>query len=426
MTEYGSLALLAVLPFAVGASAFMSGTETILFGLTADDRWEIQRDRPAESAVIDRLLHHQRRLLLTLLMANMTVNSVWFGVSTVVLADAHLPVWATVALGITQVIALIAFGEVIPKIVGNSARRRLAPIVARPAWLLYLALTPIRAVVERIVFDPLNAISAEAAAASATTTEEIGEVVRAAGDRADISAEEATLLGRLVTLKRKRVRDVMTHRRQVASVARLATRDEIVRVSKRTGLKRLPVTERNLDSVIGVLDVRAYLLDSRGDAAPLDSHLHPPQFVPEVASIDQLLDLFKARKTSLMVVVDEHGGTAGVVALEDAVEEIVGDIVAHGESSPVDPVRLADGTWRIDGSMSADGFCAHFRLDADLTRASTVAGVVVEVLGHLPTLGSSFQFGTLRITVDKTEEGRATEVLVEQPKAKPPRRGRKS
>lgn len=416
--DIGSMSLLLVLPVAVAASAFMSGTETVMFGLTAEDRWEIQRAKPRTGEAIEKLLAHPRRLLLTLLMANVTVNSIWFAVTTVVITGLHLSMWIALAVGVAQVIVLIVFGEVLPKLVGNSARRRLAPIVAGPALVLCKLLTPIRAVVERVVFDPLNAISAEAALASATTPEEISEVVRAAGDRADISQEEAALIGRVVTLKRTRVRDVMTHRRQVASISHHARRDEIIAVSQRTGLKRLPVTERNLDWVMGILDVRAYLLDTRGEATPIDAHMLQPQFVPEVASMDQLLDLFKARKTSLMIVVDEHGGNAGIVALEDAVEEIVGDIAAQGESSPVEPTKMADGSWRVDGTMGAAAFCAHFRLRAALTRASTVAGIVFDELGDLPEIGTTFPLGGVSVRVGATIDGRATEVFVTAPEGK--------
>lgn len=414
MSDHGIIALLCVLPLAICGSAFFSGTETVLFGLTADDRWQIQRDHKAAAAMIDRLLAHPRRLLLTLLMGNMTVNSIWFAIGTVAVADAHLSVWVSAALGIVQVVALVVMGEVVPKIVGNTMRRRMAPLVARPALLVYRLVTPVRAVVERLIFEPLNAISRKALAEAASTPEEIGEVVRAAGLRADISQDEAALFGRLVHLKRKRVRDVMTHRTQVALVNRLAKRDEVLAVAFKTRLKRLPVIERNLDAVVGILDVRGFLLDTRGDATPLDAHIVPAQFVPEIASIDQLLDLFKARKSSLMIAVDEHGGTAGIVALEDAVEEIVGDIVAHGEASPAEPATLDDGSWRVDGSMSAEAFCSHFRVPASRTRASTVAGIVVEVLGRLPECGESFGFGSLRIRVGRTEDGLAAEVIVER------------
>ena len=423
MSDPATVMLLAVLPLVVCGSAFFSGTETILFGLSAQDRWQIERDHPQATARIDTLLAHPRRLLLTLLMGNMTVNSLWFAVGTVALADAELPVWAAVAIGIAQVILLIVLGDLIPKIVGNTMRARLAPLVAGPALLVFRVLTPLRVMVERVVFDVLNAASRESLAAARTTAEEVGEAVRASGMDAGYGQEESTVLSRLVMLKRKRVRDVMTPRRQVVSVSRSARREEIVEASARQRLKRLPVVDRNLDAIIGILDVRSYLLDTRGDATPIDAHVRPVQYIPEIASLDQLLDLFRSRQCSLMVVVDEHGGTAGIVALEDAVEEIVGDIAAQGETGPADPVRLEDGSWRVDGEMPADAFCAHFRLPVGLTRASTVAGVVIEALGDLPDEGEAFDFGAVQVRITRTAGGRATEVTVRTLERKPQGRG---
>lgn len=424
MIDGATMTLLAVLPLAACASAFFSGAETVLFGLSAHDRWQIQRDHPAAGQRLDALLEHPRRLLLTLLIGNVTVNSIWFAVGTVAVSDASLPVWVTVALGVLQVLVLVVFGEVVPKIVGNTLRVRLAPVVASPALLVYRVITPVRAIVERVVFDALNAISRESLAAGRSTAEEIGEAVRAAGTDAGITPDEAALLGRLVLLKRKRVRDVMTPRRQVTSVGRGARREDVVATSARSGLKRLPVVERNIDAIGGILDVRAYLLDARGEATPLEAHTRPAQFVPEIASLDQLLDLFRSRQCSLMVVVDEYGGTAGIVALEDAVEEIVGDIAAQGELAPADPIQLADGSWTVDGEMAADAFCAHFGVEGELTRASTVTGIVIEALGELPKVGEAFDLGPIRLRVSRTAAHRATEVTVSV-NGLPERRGRR-
>jgi CBS domain containing-hemolysin-like protein len=128
--------------------------------------------------------------------------------------------------------------------------------------------------------------------------------------------------------------------------------------------------------------------------------------------LEQLFELFRAQKTSLAIVVDEFGGTAGVVALEDAIEEIIGDIVAQDEVTPMAPQTIDEKTSRVDGKMSARAFCAHFGLSIQLTRASTVGGIALEVLGNLPKVGQEFAFSSLDIHVEALERGRARTLIV--------------
>lgn len=396
----------------VGLSALFSGSETVLFGLTADERWRLRQNHAASAKVIDQLLTNPRRLLLSVLLGNMTVNSLFFAAGTVMLIGTELPPLWQVAVGILQVVGLVLLGEVLPKVVGNSMRLRIAPLVARPIFILHTIATPIRAVIERLVFEPLNRISEKSLASAGPTTEELGEVVRAAGIRNDISSEEAALLARLLVVRRKRVRDVMTHRTEIKSVSHRATGDEVVAVCKRARLKRLPVVDRSVDQISGILDARAYLLDSRGFQTPLEAHTKPATYIPEFASLEQLLDLFRKHKCSLLVAVDEFGGTAGIVALEDAIEEIVGDIAAPEESVPAEPMPVGPEQWRIDGAMPAGAFCAFMGIPMASTRASLVAGIASDELGEVPSRGSSFEWQGLRFVAEFDEQRRTLSYLV--------------
>ncbi|MSQ91008.1 MAG: DUF21 domain-containing protein [Phycisphaerales bacterium] len=408
----GMNAMLATLPIFVCMSACCSASETVFFGLTADDRWQIQRDRPHAGRLVEQLLGQPRRLLLTLLLSNVTVNSIFFAVATVVLAETELSVYAKVGIGICEVIGLILFGELLPKLVGNSLRLRLAPFLARPVLVLSFVVAPIRAIIEFTVFLPLHRLTAHAIPKSGPTAEELRGFVSAAQVQGDISVEEEALLGRLLVMRRARVRDVMTHRTEMASISSRALRAEVARVALATRLKRLPVVDGSRDRVLGILDVRGFLLDPRGIATPIEAHLNLAVFVPEIASLEQLFELFRSQRSSLAIVVDEFGGTAGVVALEDAIEEIVGDIAARDEVAPAIPQQLDGGSTRIDPKMSAAAFCAHFGLPLTLTRASTVGGIALEQLEDLPTAGACFNLGPFEIRAETVERGRASSFVV--------------
>jgi len=399
--------MILLMPIFLCLAAVSSASETVYFGLTADDRWRLQRERPSASRVIEKLLEHPRRLLLTVLLGSVTANSLYFAVGTVALAATKWSVEVKFAVGIAEVIALIVLGEVLPKMLGNSLRFRIAPIIARPILLMCQVVTPIRAVIEWVVFVPLQRLTAPSVPPSGPTAEELREFVAVARVGGDISVEEEELLGRLLILRRARVRDVMTHRTEMFSLARRAPRSEVVRLARDSGLKRLPVYESTKDRIVGILDVRRYLLDSKGEDASFEPYMQTPVIVPEIAMLEQLFELFRTRKVSLAIVVDEFGGTAGVVALEDAIEEIVGDIVAPDEVAPNAPQQIDARTSRVDGKMSSRAFCAHFGVSIQLTRASTVGGIALEALEDLPKVGQSFEFGSLQLRVVEVDRGRA-------------------
>lgn len=402
--------LLAVPPIIAG-SALCSGSETVLFGLTSDQRWSLRQRSPRSARIIDRLLAEPRRLLLTVILANMAVNSLYFAIASVVLQDAEVSTVAKVAIGLFEVIALIVLGEVLPKLVGNSMRERAAPLVVYPVLVLHWLLFPVRMVIDLLIFLPIHRITVPSLPASGPSAEELRDFVAVARVQGDITAEEEALLARLLVLRRTRVRDVMTHRTEMVSVSRTSTRGEIVSRAQRAKLKRLPVVDGSNDRVVGILDVRRYLLDPKGADASIELHMQQPVFVPDIAQLEQLFDLFRAQRTSLALVVDEFGGTAGIVALEDAVEEVVGDIVATDEIAPGTPEPIQSGT-RVDGRMSASAFCSHFKVPLSLTRASTVAGIVMETLGSLPVDGQHVKFGALHLRVDGVEQNRVGHVIV--------------
>lgn len=407
----------ATLPVLVCFSAMFSASETVLFGLTVDDRWRIQRDRPSIAKVVERLLAQPRGLLLTILLANTAVNTGFFAVATVVLEGTTLSLAAQVAIGMAEVAGLVLLGEVFPKIIGNSMRVRLAPLIAFPIVGLVWLLAPARAVIEQLIFVPIHRLAAPSMTPAGPTARELREFVTAARVQGDISIEEEALLSRLLLMRRGRVRDVMTHRTEMVHTTPRAQRSSIIAIASKHRLKRLPVIDGTQDRIIGILDVRAYLLDGLGAEVALDAHMKPAVFVPEIASLEQLLELFRVQRCSLAIVVDEFGGTAGIVALEDAIEEIVGDIAAVDEVVPMAPEVVDAASWRVDARMAASAFCAHYGLPLTLSRASTVGGIALEELESIPRVGQVFRFGGLELCVERVDEGNARSFIVRRPAA---------
>ena len=203
----------------------------------------------------------------------------------------------------------------------------------------------------------------------------------------------------MFSLRELLVRDVMTHRTDLVTVDADAGREEIIRTASRARLTRIPVCgPRGIDDIVGVLQVKRYLLDPRGDTAPVSECIRPGRFVPEIATLEQLLEDFRESGTDHAIVVDEYGGTAGVVAIEDCVEEIVGDIVAPDEEPMPPPRQVELGVWQVPGEMSLRQWNAAFGKGLS-SAASTLGGLVLERLGRPAAPGDRVRLANVEFEV---------------------------
>jgi putative hemolysin len=406
-TEFLLLGLL--LPL-LAASAFFSGSETALFGMGEAQRLHFRRSGTLAGRAIDALLHDERMLLITVLLGNMVVNVLYFVISSVVMLRTSGNVLLDVLLAVATLLCLILTGEVLPKIVANSRREFVAPLIAPPLLTLHRVLGPLRLLIDGAVVAPLSRLTAPAAPPPPLALAELRALVEISGREGVIDLEEQRLLRDVMKLSRLRVRDVMTPRVRLRAISTEATRQEVIELARATLLTRLPVYDGDLDHVVGVLHVKSYLLSP----PPGDLHgcMSPPRYVPEMATLEQLLEHFRRTHTKSAIVVDEYGGTAGLVALEDVVEEVVGDIVG-GDETVVDPVRqIDDGCWHVSGAMSLHDWTEQFGVHIESRQISTVGGLVVDRLGRPARVGDVLEIDHLRLEVEAVERSRVERVAV--------------
>jgi len=388
------LLCLLLLPLIVG-SALCSCAETTLFGLTGSDREWLARERPVLSRRVERLLAEPRALLLTVLLGNMTVNTLYFVVSSGIAMQLEHGVWAELAIAVVTLLLLVLVGETLPKLVGNIARRALLPWVAPPVSLLHGATAPIRHVLEGPVLAPLVRLAGPAAAGE-VQAHELAELLAQSQQQGVLAAEEGEAIRRVTRLGARRVKEVMTPRVFLAWIRTDATRREIAAEAQRTRRRRLVVAEPDLDSVSGFLDVRSYLLDARGDRTPLNDHIQPAGFIPELATIGQLLGWFERSGQRVAVVVDEFGGTAGMVTLRDAVGEIGG---READAPSEAWVRQVGGGWTAPGDADLGEAFERLGEPEPASGADTVAGAIMERLDRVARVGDEVQWGGWRVRV---------------------------
>jgi putative hemolysin len=392
--------LLLLLPPLLLASGFFSCSETALFGMGENDRMRLRRRARRANAAADRLLAEPRMLLISLLLGNVTINILYLVIGSVLLLrwSDEGPWFVEAAIAAGTLLGLVVFGEILPKLVGETHRIAAASLLAPPLLLVHRALAPIRLPLARFVVDPLARLTAPSAAPPRLTEAELGQLLESSAREGLIALHEQELLLDVLRLQRLRVRDVHVPRVRVAALPIDATPAMVREVVRRERLSRLPVHRGGLDQVAGILPVKRYL--ALGDAARIEPLLQPPLFVPEIASVEALLVHFRESGATLAITVDEFGGTAGVVALEDVVEAIVGEIPAPGEVLLPPPLRLDAATWRVSGEMSIHEWASAFRIPLAGRWASTVGGLLMERLGRPVAAGDRVRLGNVELEAE--------------------------
>jgi putative hemolysin len=311
----------------------------------------------------------------------------------------------------------IIFGELVPKTLALAHAERYALLFARPVELLGRLFRPVVWVLTAITdaFTRLLGVR-DVSSHERLTTEELMILVERGGEQGVIEAEEEQMIGAVLELGERRVHEVMVPRIDIIAVPATGNLDELVDLIVREGHSRIPVYDKTIDNVVGILYAKDLLpyLKGADQPPPLRKLLRTPLEVPESMSVDDLLHAFQRRKVHLAIVLDEYGGTAGLVTIEDLIEEIVGEI--QDEYDVEEPMieKLSDTEARIDGRASVDDLAETFDIDLDGTDSEeydTVGGLVYHEVGGVPQVGDTVVVDGLTLTVETTNGRRVGKVL---------------
>ena len=407
--------LLVLVPILLLLSGFVSGSETALFSLSEAQRLGLRHRRALAGGAIDALLADRGMLLITILLANTTINVLFFVITSVLIIRSGLGALGESLLAVGFLLLIVLFGEIGPKVIATHLRMQYAALAAPVLLTVHQVLAPVRLVLRHGVIAPLSRLTAPAEPPPPLSDDELAALVEISAHEGILAREERQLLRDVLEMRTLRVRDVMTPRLALAAVPTDATRTDVARITRMLRRTKLPVYERDLDHVVGILHVKRYLFDRTVERVDDPRVMTTPNFVPELATLDQLLDHFRRTRTQSALVVDEYGGTEGLVAIEDVVEELVGDIVGSLDPSIAPPRLVGFGRWEISGALSVRDFTTMFDLDPIDTSVSTLSGLVTERLGRSPEPGDTAQIDGLQIAVDRTERNRVQTVIVTMP-----------
>jgi CBS domain containing-hemolysin-like protein len=386
-----------VLALLLLASAFCSASETALFSLDDAGR---ERAGPAAR----KLLGNAQALLISLLLVNLLVNVLVFATASGLVrhevdADGVESLggerFEAFATGFLALLAVLVLGEILPKALALRSPAAVARLVAPPVSLVVGALAPVRRIV-RFLLEIATRILGEAAREEPRiTAETLAEVLGQSAEVGLLAASEADLLAEVVELEGIRVREIMTPRVDMLSLDLQAEEDDNIQIMARALARRLtwlPVVRGHADQVSGCVRMRDIL--SQPDR-PLVELVRPALFVPEVAGVLDLLKLLRDKQATEAVVVDEWGGTAGTVTVEDVFEEIVGDLRVEGEVGERAVLPLEDGRFRVSGGLSIRDWNERFNLEVVPEGFETVGGFVTALLGRIPRAGDRVRHGDL-------------------------------
>jgi putative hemolysin len=327
---------------------------------------------------------------------------------------------AIALITVTGILTLftIIFGELVPKAIGLAHSERVALVSSGPVDLLGRVFAPIVFILTWATHRVAGLFGADVTQEDRVSADEIRLLIERGGEQGILEAEEEQMINAVIELGDRRLHEVMVPRIAIVALPASATFEHVIETIIEEGHSRVPVYETSVDEVIGILyakDLLRFLKAAAVEPPDLRTLLRTPVFVPESMTIDDLLHEFQRRKVHIAIVLDEYGGTAGLVTIEDLLEEIVGEI--QDEYDVEEPLveSLGEDRARVDGRASVDDLLDVFDLRLTLEdeeEYDTVGGLVYHRIGGVPVPGDEVQVDGLRLTVETTDGRRVGKVMV--------------
>ncbi len=336
----------------------------------------------------------------------------------------RIPALGGSAAGVSLVIVTIllagftiVFGELVPKTLALAFPERFALAVAGPIDVIGRILAPLVALLTAITRVLTRPFGADVSTESQITAEELRLIVERGGQQGILEAEEEQMINAVIELGDRRLHEVMIPRIDIVALPATATFEQAIDTFVEEGHSRVPVYDESVDEVLGILyakDLLQYLKSSAAPRPAIRSILRTPVFAPESMTIDDLLHDFQRKKVHIAIVLDEYGGTAGLVSIEDLLEEIVGEIQDEYDVEEEMIVRLSADEIRIDGRVAVDELAELFDTSIELEdedEYDTIGGLVFHRIGRVPVPGDQVEVDGLRLTVESTDGRRVGKVL---------------
>ncbi len=412
MTAVGLTLLLVAIVFLVYCSALFSGLETALFALKSHQIQRLQEQHPSLADFLRTFRDNPRRVLNVLLLGDTMVNVPLVILCLVLIWEGplitHLPAWIA-ALAIFALVVLLC--DLIPKLLALSTAYRISALGVFTLKLMMPLLDRVGQLLENastLVIDRLT--PAKLRVRPRISDEELETLVEMGEAEGTLQEAEGEMIQEIIKLGDKTAKDCMTPRVDTFAVPDDLPNDEAIALLKQRRHRRVPVYAETPDQIVGIVDVNQFLLDP---SRPYTETLIPPSFVPETMPAMELLRGFLSHPQGLAIVVDEFGGTEGIVTVGDIIEEILSDAAPLGDAELyIEP--LEEGRFLVSGNARLDDLTEHLGLELTADGIDTIGGYIFNRLGYLPNVGARLEIPRLAITIRRVSRKRIEEVLLEK------------
>ncbi len=408
---------LVVLVLLLVCSALLSAAEVVLFSLTQKDLTDISQKNPFTSRLISQLILKPKKLVSTLTIAK------YFTTITVVISFfwlfEHLEfkyVSTTISF-VFKIISisflLLLFGEILPKVYASNNKLKLALIVIYPLVIFEKLATPISFPLVKIADFLQNKFGSKKTNFSVDQLSQALELT----STDDTTHEEQKILEGIVTFGNTDTKQVMSPRIDLFALEITESFADIYPKIVEKGYSRIPIYKDNIDRIQGVLFVKDLIPHINKKEFDWNALIREPFFVPENKKLDDLLKEFQSMKSHLAIVVDEYGGTSGIVSLEDVIEEIVGDISDEFDDDDINFSKIDDRNYVFEGKINLKDFFRVIDVDESIFEshkgeAETLAGFILEILGNFPKRRQKIQFDTFLFTIEAVDHKRIKQIKV--------------
>ena len=393
----------------LAGSAFFSGAETAFFNLSHRQVKLLEGSRHRLQKLAARLLKKPGQLLNCFLFGNMTVNVLFYAVASVL--TIRLKDQSSLAATLTALLSfagLVLFGEILPKSLAYANSKSLSVAAALPAFLCLQIFAPLEFIFKVFILEPsLRLLLGPTRKPKTIGVSEFKSLIEVTRKQGLITADENRLFTEIIELGFLKVRHVMRPRVDMIACDVTESSASAREKMKKNHLIRLPVYARSIDNIVGIVHLRQILL--RGEVT-LDKIVQDVNFVPEQKTVESLLEFFRRSKTDMAIVVDEYGGIAGSVRLEDIAEELLGQIEPTSQTEQIE--QTGPFEYRLSGNVAIHDWADILGIDLAETRMVTIGGLVTALLGKIPKSGDVAYLKNLKFAVEKVQKHRIETLIL--------------
>lgn len=404
-------AYIVVMALLIMGSAYFSATETAFSSLNKTRLKSMAEKGNKKADLAYKLSEKYDKLISTILIGNNVVNITLSSVATVFfISKVDLAYGATVSTAVITVLVLV-FGEISPKSIAKDMPERFACFSAPYINLLIILLTPINFIFSmwKKLLSKIFKIEENAK----MSPEELIMLVDEVQQEGVFDDEDSELVRNAIEFAELKAEDILTHRVDLEAVAIDEEKTEIAKMFTQTGFSRLLVYEESIDKIVGIIHLKDFLTMDGITKKKLKDIMTEPLFVQKSVLINDLLKILQKNKSHIAVVIDEYGGTLGMVTMEDILEELVGEIWDEHDEIVENFKEVGENEFVVDGSVNFEDFCEFFNLEAE-SESISVGGWVMELMEKIPENGDNFGYEHLDITVTETDSHRVVTLNVKQ------------